>query len=90
MLKQGYILQTMNQIDDCLNEKNKKVSRLMKDELGGKIVTKFTGLEAKTFSYLIDVMKIKKAKSTKKWAKKESLNLIVMKTVLKQLNLRTK
>ena len=66
MLKQGYILQTMNQIDDCLNEKNKKVSRLMKDELGGKIVTKFTGLEAKTFSYLIDVMKIKKAKSTKK------------------------
>ena len=34
--------------------KNAKVTGLMKYELGGKIMTKFVGLEAKTYSYLID------------------------------------
>ena len=34
--------------------KNKIVIRLMKDELGRKIMTKFVGLRAKTYSYLID------------------------------------
>ena len=34
--------------------KNKKVIGLMKDELGGKLITGFFGLRAKTFSYLID------------------------------------
>ena len=39
----------------------------MEDELGGKIITKFAGLRAKTYSYLIyDGSKDKKAKSTKK------------------------
>ena len=42
--------------------KNKKVIRLMKDELGAKIMTKFVGLGAKTSGYLIDE---KKAKGTK-------------------------
>ena len=34
--------------------KNKKVIGLMKDELGRKIMTKFVGLIAKTYSYLTD------------------------------------
>ena len=34
--------------------KNKKVIGLRKDELGGKIITKLSGLRAKTYSYLKD------------------------------------
>ena len=47
--------------------KNKKVIRLIKDELSGKIVIKFVGLRARTYSYLIDdSSEDKKAKGTKK------------------------
>ena len=35
-------------------EKNKKVIRLIKDELGGKIMTKFVALRPKTYPYLMD------------------------------------
>ena len=35
-------------------EKNKKVIGLMKDKLGEKIKTKFVGIKAKAYSYLID------------------------------------
>ena len=47
--------------------KNKKVIGLMKDELGGKIITKFVTLRPKTYSYLTDdCKKDKKAKGSKK------------------------
>ena len=47
--------------------KNKKVIGLMKEELGGKIITEFLTLRPKTYSYLTDDCKEnKKAKGTKK------------------------
>ena len=47
--------------------KNKKVIGLMKDELGGKIITEFVTLRSKTYSFLTDdVKEDKKAKGTKK------------------------
>ena len=47
--------------------KNKKVIGLMKDELGGKIITEFVTLRPKTYSYLTDdAEEDKKAKGTKK------------------------
>ena len=47
--------------------KNKKVIRLMKDELGGKTIIEFVELRAKTYSYYkwMSVVKIKKTKGTK-------------------------
>ena len=47
--------------------KNKKLIGLLKDELGGKIITEFVTLRPKTYSYLTDYGKEdKKAKGTKK------------------------
>ena len=47
--------------------KNKKVIGLMKDELGGKIITEFVTMRPKTYSYSTDDGKEdKKAKGTKK------------------------
>ena len=56
-----------NSIDRPLPKgKNKKEIGLMKDELGGKIMTKFVGLRVKTYSHLIDdSSEDKKAKGTK-------------------------
>ena len=45
--------------------KNKKVIGLMKDQLGGKIMTKFVGLRAATYSYLIDDRSAQKRVSLK-------------------------
>ena len=51
--------------------KNKKAIRLMKDELGGKIMTKFVQLRAKTYNYLTDEDdEGKKAKGRKNCHKK--------------------
>ena len=54
--------------------KNKKVIGLMKDELGGKIMTEFVALRPKTYSYLMDDGgSDKKAKGTKKCVTKRRL-----------------
>ena len=46
---------------------NKKVIGLMKDELGGDIITEFVALRPKAYSYVtINVIEMKKAKGTKK------------------------
>ena len=46
---------TLYELDRLLPKgKNKTVIGLMKDELGEKIITKFAGLRAKNYSYLID------------------------------------
>ena len=54
MLKKDLALQILNQTDQFLEEKNKKVTGLMKGELGRQIMNKFFGLRAKTYSYLKD------------------------------------
>ena len=49
------------------NGRNKNVIRLMKDELGGNIMTESAPLRPKTYSYLMDDGNSdKKAKETKK------------------------
>ena len=54
--------------------KNKKVIGLMKDELGGKIMTEFVAVRPKTYSYFMDDGNTdKKAKGTKKCVIKRTL-----------------
>ena len=49
-----------------ITNKNNKVLRKYKDELEGKVMTKFVGLHSKTYSYLInDSEEIKKNKGVK-------------------------
>ena len=56
--------------------KNKKVMGLIKDELGGKIMTEFVALRSKLYSYLTDDFEEdKKAKGTKKCVIKIELKL---------------
>ena len=60
----------------------------MNDKLGGKVMTKFVGLRAKSCSYLTDDgSKDKKAKDTKKCVIKRKLKFKIIKTVWKQLSL---
>ena len=54
--------------------RNKKVIALMKDELGGGVITEFVALRPKTYSYMTDeFIEIKKAKGTKKCVIKKML-----------------
>ena len=53
---------------------NKKVVGLMKDELGGGIITEFVALRPKAYSYRTDdLVELKKAKGTKKCVVKKML-----------------
>ena len=66
-----------DELDRTLPKRKKKIG-LMKDKLGGKIMAKFDGLKAKTYSYLIDEgSEEKKGKQHSK----ENLNLKIIKTV---------
>ena len=47
----------------------------MKDELGIKIITKFVGVRAKTYSYLIDEDSEDKSKRPKKVCHKKNLKI---------------
>ena len=52
-------------------EKDKKVIGLMKDELGGRIITEFVGLRTKTYSYLITTATKKNQKAQKSVIKRK-------------------
>ena len=81
---------TLNYELDRPLPKGKKRIGLMKDELGWKIIKEFAALRAKTYSYLIDNnIEDKKAKGTKKY-KSKNMNLKIVGTVQKQVNLRIK
>ena len=72
-------------------ETNKKVIGLMKDELGGKIITEFVALRPKTYSYLTDDDKnVKKTKVTEKCVIKRILISRKKERITKFAYLRTK
>ena len=54
MLKKDLIHEIMKSIDHYLQERIKKVIGLMKDELGGRVMTEFVASKPKTYSYLMD------------------------------------
>ena len=61
---------------------NKKVIGLMKDEVGGKIITEFVGLRAKNYSYVCDDIEHKKCKGIKKCVTKNDIKHEDYKTCL--------
>ena len=63
-------------------KEKKKVIGLMKDKLGGEVITKSVGLRAKTYDYLTsDGSEDKKAKTQKVYQKKKSWIWKLKKTV---------
>ena len=72
-------------------ENNKKVIKLMKDELGAKIMTKFVGLRAKSYSYIIDDgSEDKKSKIHKKCVVKRKLKIENYKNCLEGTQIHNK
>ena len=66
MLRKNLIIQIFSYKDLLQKKKTKKVIGLMKDDLGGKIMTEFVGSKAKTYIYLTDDNdECKKAKGAK-------------------------
>ena len=66
MLRKDLIIQIFSYKDLLQKEKTKKVIGLMKDDVGGKIMTEFVGSKAKTYIYLTDDNdECKKAKGAK-------------------------
>ena len=72
-------------------DKNEKMIGLMKDELGGKTMTKFVGLRVNMYSYLIDDdSEDKKAKDTKTCVIKRKLKLENYKNCFEETQLENK
>ena len=87
MLKPDLILQ----IRPLSKGKNEKVIGLLRDELGGKTMTKFVRLRAKTYRYLIDSgNEDKKAKGAKKSVIKRNLKFENHKNCLEVTQLSNK
>ena len=64
MLREDLIHQTMKFVDLYQQVKIKiKKTGLMKDELGGKLMTKFVGFRRKTCSYLISMQVLKRKRN---------------------------
>ena len=71
--------------------KNKKVTGLIRDELGGKIMNNLLGLRAKTYSYLTDINgEDKKAKDTKKCLMKRKVKFEDYKNCLEAAQVESK
>ena len=71
--------------------KNKKVIGLMKDELGGQIMTTFVGLRAKSYSYLTDDgSENKKANGSKKCTIKRKIKFTDYKICLEAPRIENK
>ena len=91
MLRQGLTLQIMHYTEHCQKEKMRKVNELMKYELCENIMKNFTGLRAKTHSYLIDDhSEDRKAKGTKMCAIKRKLKFEDYKNCLEATELENK
>ena len=71
--------------------KNEKVIGLIKDEIGGNIMTKFVELRAKSYSYLVDDgSEDKKGKGTKKCDIKRKLKFENYKNCLEVTQINNK
>ena len=72
-VKKGYDLSNYEFDRPLPKVMNRKVIDLIKDEVGGKIITEFVAVRPKTYSYLIeDDNNAKKAKGTKKMCNKKN------------------